>query len=246
LKQVGYQELADPAGPHNAVKGFHGDPWVRAARQGRVLTDRRRVDLLLKGVNSGKLSAGEWVSLQSGAEAIVAGAESRPLRPELRQIYRDILSHFVKSKPRVNSNMGQALCARLEDSITGALRAEMTPQGNLVFNYQAFGGDEEAGLDYALVLLLGSNGPFARDLCMCRLCGKFFLVKPIPVGRPRREFCTDRHRDTFFEQGASARVKKARLEHREAKQLGMSVSDYRAMKRAGISPEEWKQRRKHK
>jgi hypothetical protein len=243
LKQVDYREIADPARSHNAVNGFHADPWVRAATRGRVLTDRRRVHLLLKGVNSGKLSASEWVSLQSGAEAIVVGEESRPLRPELRQSYRDTLSRFVKSKPRVNSNMGQALCARLEDSITGALRAEMTPQGNLVINYQAFGGDEEAGLDYALVLLLGSNGPFARDLCMCRLCGKFFLVKPIPVGRPRREFCTDTHRDKFFDQGASARVKKARLEHREAKRLAMSVSDYRAMKRGDTSPDQWKQRR---
>jgi hypothetical protein len=238
-----------PIAANDAVARFHADPSVQSVRREPVLTDRRRVELFLKALNTGALSDDEWHLLQKGTGDEALPAPKSPVPPELRELWRDVLSDFVSQKPgiRVSQAFGQSLCMVLESNVVGALRAEMTTDGKLEVNFQILSGDYERGLEYALLLLLASNRPFARDLCMCRMCGRFFLVEPVRKGRPRREFCNRKHLKRFHEKTGTERVRRSRAERAEAKKLRMDIDDYREMKAAGKSPEQWKkQRRQHK
>lgn len=49
-----------------------------------------------------------------------------------------------------------------------------------------------------------------NDLCRCKTCGDFFLVKRAKKGRPRREFCSAAHREKFYDSQGPARVRKSR------------------------------------
>jgi hypothetical protein len=50
----------------------------------------------------------------------------------------------------------------------------------------------------------------ARDLCLCKTCGDFFLVQRMKKGRPRRDYCTEEHRRELYAFRAPARAKKSR------------------------------------
>jgi hypothetical protein len=248
LKRYGeFQLIKDPAAPSNAVEQFHENQLIQLLRTGRAIPDRRRIELFLKALNTGELMDSERITLQVGVEWQLRDDEVWRLDPELIALRKEVLVHYLETSPRVLSGFGGSLCERLKWSIVSIPVFEMSRSGELVRNEIVVGKDDTAGLDYALLLLLSSSREFGRDLCKCRECGTFFLVEPVPKGRPRREYCSVAHRDKFFEDGAGARVKKSREEQRAAKKLGMDVNDYREMVKAGISnPKDWKKRRRQK
>jgi hypothetical protein len=50
----------------------------------------------------------------------------------------------------------------------------------------------------------------SHDLCRCKTCGDFFLAKRMKRGRPRRDYCTPKHRQEFYSSQSPARVRKSR------------------------------------
>jgi hypothetical protein len=63
-------------------------------------------------------------------------------------------------------------------------------------------------------LLLDGSQPYGRDLCQCRLasCGRFFLVKKPPTGRPQRFYCSSDHmlEAHALQSGKRAQLSRAR------------------------------------
>jgi hypothetical protein len=76
--------------------------------------------------------------------------------------------------------------------------------------------DLRASLAYVLRVLLDEARPYGRQLCFCRLpeCDKFFREQPPKrgTGRPRRNYCCDKHMQLAHDQGAASRLREWRAD----------------------------------
>lgn len=75
-----------------------------------------------------------------------------------------------------------------------------------------------SALNYVAVLLLSDHQGCRRDLGYCRLpgCGKFFVVERGKPGKPRRDYCCDKHMLEAHAQNATERSRRARAKKKAA------------------------------
>jgi hypothetical protein len=199
-----------------------------------ALSDRWYAETLLKLVNTGRLSDPEWNSLLIGVDRGRSGGKPLGYRNEVDppgvledvaiDFYGDALREIVEDQKILRAHPhSTASMAHESWAIDAALEIEgrvvLLPSFELgdvgvAVKYRTMFTDHKTAIDYALLVTAAT---FWEELCLCRLptCGKFFLVEPAPHGRPRREYCTDAHRDEFFALGAADRVRKSRA--RQAK-----------------------------
>ena len=73
--------------------------------------------------------------------------------------------------------------------------AFLVTQEGVEIHYRHFPADLNAAFGYVLLLLLDAQRGYGRDLCRCKIkeCQKFFLAIKPPLGRPRRDYCSQAH-----------------------------------------------------
>ena len=154
--------------------------------------------------------------------------------------WRQLLAAVVNDPSIIDAYVCTALALALDGKIVAVPVPGLTPDG-FVMNYRIAATSVFSALDHANVLLLST---FLGDLCQCHLpsCGPFFLAEPVAVGRQRREYCSDKHRDDFFSQTGKERV--------TASRAGETAERWREIKaqHPDMTPTKWKalRARKHK
>jgi hypothetical protein len=94
-----------------------------------------------------------------------------------------------------------------------------TKDGALRADHVVMAKDESAALDYALALLLATNREFAKGLCLCGECKRFFLAQRpnSKNGCTRRKYCSQEHLEAFHNNRAKERVKASRARKKALK-----------------------------
>jgi hypothetical protein len=214
--------------------------------EGEALSERERVEIFLSVVNAGGISGGDATRIGSGL-ASITGLKPTPDDDQVFEIPKPFLDHWrellaaVVNEPSI---INPIVCMDLALQLHGKILAVPAPglsRNGFEMNYRIATTSVFAALDHANVLVLAN---FAKDLCQCHkpACGIFFLADPAPVGRTRREYCTDEHRDEFFKQTGADRV--------AASRAGETAERWREIKaqHPDMTPAKWNARRakKHK
>ena len=213
---------------------------------GEVLTEKARVETFLNVVNAGAIPGADIFRIGSGLDSMSGmkdDADHKTVFEMPKQFidhWRQMLTAVVKDPSIVNPTVCTYLALGLHGKIVAAPVPVLTREG-FAMNYRIAATSVWAALDHANVLLLSN---FLSDLCQCHLptCGIFFLAEPVPVGRPRREYCTEKHREAFFKQTGAERV--------AASRAGETAERWREIKsrHPEMTPTKWKAQvaRKHK
>ena len=214
--------------------------------EGEALSERSRVEIFLNAVNAGAICERDIIRIGSGLRR-VDGLEETEADDHRHTIHASFIEHWrqllgaVVNEPSIIS---PTICMHLAQRLRGRVFAVPAPRltrDGFAMNFRLATTGTFPALDYANVLLLSN---FVNDLCQCHLpmCRKFFLAEPVPVGRPRREYCTEKHRDEFFKQTGADRV--------AASRAGETAERWRQIKarHPEMTPTKWKAQRakKHK
>ena len=185
--------------------------WIEESRGTMAITDRERVNLLLKAANRELLSKGEWEHLcgapltsilPAWAKEPPGQADLAPVLEEMREPLRRALTKAVRG--RGTPNFGQRLGAYLDCSIIKI--PEMSEDGE--HRDRVIARSPGSAVIYALSLVYDSTKRFGSELQMCALpeCGKFVLVpRPKTRGNPRNFYCCAGHEDTYRRRLAAER-----------------------------------------
>jgi hypothetical protein len=219
------------------------DSFVHVVAEGRdePISDRSYVEIFLNGINAGAFSEADARRLITASNDDDGGTWSLNAPDSVIAHYRELLSAVVAEPSIVSPAVCETLVAKLAGKVV-AVPAPRIEAGKFSMGYKVTRIAKNAVIDWATVLLLGN---FIQDLCQCHLpsCKKFFLVEPVLVGRPRREYCSKEHRDDFFNKGRKERVRASRAGETQ-EEWAKVVARY-----PGIKPREWRERkrsRRHK
>jgi hypothetical protein len=214
--------------------------------EGETLSERSRVEIFLSAVNAGGIRGRDAIRIGSGLRRVV-GLEKSEDDDSLFQIPTVFIDHWrqllgaVACEPSI---INPIVCMHLALGLHGKIVAVPAPgltREGFAMSYRIAATGVYPALDYANVLLLSN---FVNDLCQCHLptCGIFFLAEPVPVGRPRREYCTEKHREDFFKRTGADRV--------AASRAGETAERWREIRSQypDMTPTKWKalRARKHK
>jgi len=194
------------------------DPLIVELRHdlSHTLTERERCQLLLDFANEGRLPDAAWC-------AILGGVTSETLlEPALRMVRESLELRIALPKLK-----GRERAGVLSRSLTwwalqvgegGIIKLPLPDvrSGTFLLEDRVQAPDKMTGLAYAMCLLWDSKRPEGDALARCRYCGTFFFVeRPESSGRPRREYCSDKHRDLRKAEGNTARVARYRIRKRK-------------------------------
>lgn len=175
-----------------------------------MLSDRDRAALYLDAINTCALSHQSMLRISFGIRVTPSSEMADLTVPkEMRDEHVDILGAATRERRMFPSFIAMGTAVKVRDKLITVLEPSIDRSIGFSVAYRTVATSRQAAFEYALVLVLGQ---LAGDLCRCRLpsCGKFFLVEPVKIGRPRREYCSDEHREEFFRQQSPERVKRSR------------------------------------
>ena len=212
--------------PKTTLARMGGGPMYD--RDSAAISDRERIAMYLDAINTGALSIVAMMRISFGTRALFPRPKFAKLKVPtvILDAHREFLTETF-NLPREPAFCDEPITAAkgfnaviqgfqleaMRDELI--VRHEMREKNvsgailNFHLAYRTIAKSRKAAFDYALGLILGN---FSTDLCRCRLqtCAKFFLVEPAKVGRPRREYCSNEHREEFFRQQSGERVKRSR------------------------------------
>ena len=206
--------------------------WLEASRvQQLLMTDWKRVDMLLRAVNGESIRVQEWTRLCGAPLAspmfniTIEGTKLAdlpvPLMDQAKRALRGALEGIIRDEetavPEIDKNLAAIVAGKVitveEESERGVPRERVIAHS------------VGAALAHSLRIVVDPEKPFIRRLQQCALpeCGRFALVKP-PSGRgqPPKHYCSEAHRKRHRKEQFK--------EWKAANRLGMDIEQYRAKK----------------
>lgn len=198
-------------------------------------TDRDLVDDLLRYANARGSELDDLVDgAAAGAKAV--DDEIRKLSPTHTNVLEEL---FRTTAPRIQEwlchELGKLIGARrnalppldlasvlapadLARPLKGPIRfstAEALGSADQMAHRYAFPSLEEFAA-WCLVVLRSLHSAGDSTLCRCHLrsCGRFFLLRRGPTGRPRSKFCSSEHMNEAHKETAAQRVAASRARRR--------------------------------
>ena len=227
------EDFRHPRSGQSALEPIEGSFPSKQLRDA-PMPDRRYVVTFLDAINNGWMSEADAFRLANVEEkdALTDGTEHINISVPALAHYRGLLSALIADPEIADPKICMALSGNIIDKVVAA-PIPVIASGKFSISYRAVKIPTGSVLEWALVLLLGS---FVDALCQCHLpsCRKFFLVEPMPRGRPRREYCSDKHRRAFFKKDGAMRT--------NASRAGVTTDEWRRIKEKSpnITPTAWK------
>jgi hypothetical protein len=205
--------------------------WITQSRSPELfMTERERVEVLLKAVNGESVAVREWSRLcgapLKGGPLILEGSswndQRVPLVAQARQALRAALEGFVR-EPDAAAPEILANAAVISD---GRVLRVMELSEDGVPRDRVIAHSIGAALIFALSIALDRDRPYRRLLRQCEWpeCGRFAFVTPPELrGQPPNFYCSGEHR-------LSHRREQSR-QRQAAYRAGVSVGKFRKMRR---------------
>lgn len=182
------------------IENFFEDESIGALlKSGKALSEDRFAKMFLKQINTGKLSANEWMSLRCGTDLGIGGGMTA-MPDDYIESQRKWLSELLEHPSMIDLAV-PGLLARISHA-TILVPDGIDEVGELT--YRVITEGVTTGLNYALVLLLTK---FREKLHQCPLpsCRKFFLTDSLKI-----KYCTEQHRAEFHQLNGAARTARYR------------------------------------
>lgn len=204
--------------------------WIRRSKGSEhCMTERERVEMLLRAVNGEGFTRREWERLCGAplnAEQFVSGSKDPsvfekpgvPLMESARNPLRGALEG-IRREPEVAVPEIAANAVKILDGRVIRI-AEVSEKG--VPRDRVIAESVGSALIFALTLVLDAERPYRRLLRQCALpeCGRFALGTPPKTrGMPPNFYCSDEHRYAHRRQQAT--------ERQAAHRRGVSVATMR-------------------
>jgi len=192
-------------------------PWeqlLAATAKLEPLTQRERCELLLRAVNSDRLSPTMWARLV-GAHESTPGIDTQLYKGAMPAL-RAALARVVADPATAIVDIGANSAEIVNDSVMLIPKVSVDA-GKWVQGERVVGRSRGHALAYALNLFLDPEKAFGRLLRQCRWskCGRFAIGEPPKSrGQPPNYYCTPEHRREGELEQTRERVAKLRRKHK--------------------------------